>query len=87
MAAPGSESVSAHAVASLRFAAARANAPQLLGGLIKEDVRGVGHGFWHDHSSREWGQEASEMWALCPLDLAYFQRHAAQSRPTGGHRA
>jgi len=32
-------------IAGLRFAAARANAPQLLRGLIKENVGRVGHGF------------------------------------------
>jgi hypothetical protein len=31
-------------VAGLSFAAARANPPQLLGGLIKEEVGKVGHG-------------------------------------------
>src|ERR1039458_457952 len=49
-------------VARPSFAAAGAHPPQLVGGLIKEDVGAVGHGFpLHDHSSRGWARNASRM--------------------------
>ena len=65
-------------VAGLRFAAARADAPQLLGRLIKEEVGEGGHGcsFGMTIHPVEGTEKQAKWGPLCVLYSSCFQRHA-----------
>ena len=71
-------------VAPLSFAAARANAPQLLGGLIKEEVGEVGHGYSFGMTIHPVeGTEKQAKWEpFCSLYLSCYQRHTGSAGPT-----
>jgi hypothetical protein len=79
-------------VAGLSFAAARADAPQLLGRLIKEEVGEGGHGCSLGMTIHPVeGTEKQEKWdALCRLYSSCFQRYAGPAesnvRPSAAWR-
>jgi hypothetical protein len=73
------------AVARLRFAAAGADAPQLLGGLIKKEVRVVGHGCSLGMTIHP--VSGAEKQAECGLCTLFIQRVFKDMRPGPGSLA
>jgi hypothetical protein len=71
-------------VAGLSFAAAGADAPHLLGGLIKEEVGEVGHGYSFGMTIHPVeGTEKQAKWEpFCSLYLSCYQRHTGSAGPT-----
>jgi hypothetical protein len=73
-------------IACLGLSAARSDAPQLFGRLVKQQIGRRVHGIVsHDHSSRQWGREASQMWKRCASLFGVFSNTCSQSGSSMAH--